>query len=482
MSLEMELKLEVAPEFSDKLRALPLLRRVEPDVACQASVYFDTRRKRLRRHGWTLRVRESRGRFVQTIKRSEFSAGLFEREEWEEVVHGLRPDSDAIAWTPLAALLSTHQLRRLAPVVTVEVERSTWLIPAGKGLVEVAFDEGQVRAGGAHDDFHEIELELKRGEVGDLSAIARSIGRRIPVRLGVQSKAERGIALAKRKSCKAFKADPIVVDEDMTVADGVATILSSCIKQFRLNEPLIGADRDPEALHQSRVAIRRLRAALSLFKPAMEDEESVRLRAALGDFTNRLGPARDLDVMLFAVPPAERRRPVMERKRERAYAAIARMLASARFRSWMLEFVIWTHAGAWRNGKRAQQPLMTFALKRLDRLWRAIQGGAEAFDTLSVTERHQLRIDGKKMRYSLEFLEAALGRHSSQRRFAKAVENLQETLGVLNDLATARALSPTRKVRQPPDEFAPDEEQLLQASRRHLRALLRTGAYWKQEF
>ena len=83
-------------------------------------------------------------------------------------------------------------------------------------------------------------------------------------------------------------------------------IANACIQHYRLNEPLVIATRDAAALHQTRVAMRRLRSAFTLFRPALHGAEYQRLRNELRWFTAQLGDARNLDVYLGAGPVPKR--------------------------------------------------------------------------------------------------------------------------------------------------------------------------------
>jgi CHAD domain-containing protein len=75
-------------------------------------------------------------------------------------------------------------------------------------------------------------------------------------------------------------------------------IVHNCLRHYRLNEPLLLERRDPEALHQCRVALRRLRSALSLFADLLQDEHSRRLRTALKHAASAFGSARNIDAFL----------------------------------------------------------------------------------------------------------------------------------------------------------------------------------------
>ena len=101
-------EIEIKPQLSSanfaRLRRVPSLRRAgsSKDSENQVSVYFDTKRLKLRDSGLTLRVRRTGNRYIQTIKSDNGSP--FERGEWQAAVDDSRPDlkqADASALEPL---------------------------------------------------------------------------------------------------------------------------------------------------------------------------------------------------------------------------------------------------------------------------------------------------------------------------------------------------------------------------------------------
>jgi inorganic triphosphatase YgiF len=205
---ELELKLELEPDSADALMAHALVGTAPAKVADQRSTYFDTADGALGAAGFSLRVRQSNGKFVQTVKQSEpSSAGLFDRPEWEREIAGPEIDFEAAAETPLGELLSKKVRKRLKPLVQVDVRRSTWNLEHGASRIELVLDAGNVTGGKNREAIMEAELELKGGEPGDLIEVARQLSRAVPVRLGVLTKAERGYRLASGLAGKVVKAE-----------------------------------------------------------------------------------------------------------------------------------------------------------------------------------------------------------------------------------------------------------------------------------
>src|SRR5439155_6354200 len=131
----------------------------------------------------------------------------------------------------------------------------------------------EVASGARREPISELELEIKRGSRADLFAVAREISRDVALRMGVNSKSERGFRLLEGQVHRARKAQRVRLDASMNVAQAFAAIVQSCLRHFRLNEGLISVDSRGGALHQARVAMRRLRSAFSLFRPAVMDDE-----------------------------------------------------------------------------------------------------------------------------------------------------------------------------------------------------------------
>ncbi|WP_375196772.1 CHAD domain-containing protein [Sphingobium sp.] len=431
MSREIELKLELAHEAADVFARLALLPG-ESEVADLQAVYFDTPERDLAKHGVSLRVRRSGDRLVQTVKADgESGAGLFARAEWEMPVTGDMPVLDAR--TPVAALLG-EAAQAIEPVFHVDVERRTWLVRQDGGEMELVLDRGQVSTGERHAPICEVELELKAGEPSVLFDLARRIDGEIPVRLGVLTKSERGYRLRDAVSASA-KAEPLTLDPDVSLREGFARIVSACLRHYRLNEALLLDHYEPKALHQARVAIRRLRSALYLFRPVLAGEDAARFQGELKWLAGVLGEARNLDVLAERID-AEDLRARLEAARVAAHGRVAQWVQSARVRALMIDLAEWLARGAVLD----QGLAVDLAAKRLGKLHRRIAKHGARLEKLSDEARHEVRKDAKKLRYASEFFAGLFEKKKQRRRqcrFVAALEEMQEGLGTLNDLASA---------------------------------------------
>ena len=105
---EIELKFEVPIESLPDLNRGPLLKRARSSrqkPASLVSVYFDTKKLKLRGKALSLRIRRKGRRVVQTVKQ-ETGPATFVRNEWEHDIGSPQPDLDLAGDTPLGQLSS----------------------------------------------------------------------------------------------------------------------------------------------------------------------------------------------------------------------------------------------------------------------------------------------------------------------------------------------------------------------------------------
>lgn len=481
--MERELKLEFAAEDAASLARAPALDLAEASERRLVATYFDTADEDLCRAGFTLRVRDHGGRHVQTVKaEGAAAAGLFVRPEWERAVPGPDPVIDEAAG-PIAALVAG---RALLPQFETDVRRRARVIDWEGARIEVALDEGEIRAGGRAQSLGELELELRDGPVPALFALARTLDEGgIPLRLGVLSKSERGRRLRDKASAGAAKAEPVALDREGDAVEAFAAIAQSCLRQFRLNEALLlGPDTGTAPLHQARVGLRRLRSALSLFRKLLADDaEAGRFAAELKSLAAVLGDVRDLDVLIERHEGEARDRLFVAR--EEAFACVRTRLEEAATRRLILDLAEWLALGDWRvrpaDPALARQPISVFAADLLDRRRKRIKRRGGRLSRLDDHNRHQVRIEGKKLRYAAEFFAGLWTTNKAKRRrkrFAEAIEALQEELGALNDLSHGAAV--LARLGLPVEEPGPDKvRQRLARAEAAYEELIEAKRFWR---
>lgn len=475
---EVELKLELTADGADRLEyAAPFGR--EPRVIRQRATYFDTPDHRLAAAGFALRIRDDGARRVQTIKAGGAAAGMFVRAEWECEVADDTPILDDA--TPIPMLLGDSK-STVEPLFTVENERRLWDVDG----VEIALDRGRVIAGEREAPFHEIELERKQADAGALFALARRIDAIAPVHPGAISKAERGYRLM-GPAPTASRAEAVALNRDMMVPDAFRAIAGACLRQYRLNAPLILAHRDRMAVHQTRIAIRRLRSALAIFKPLLGEGGGASFNAELRWLAGELADARDLDVLIARQEQGAVRVELLT-ARGTAYDRACAALESDRARGLMLDLLEWLAVGAWTraadNAELRLLPITVYAPRALDRFRRKVKKGGRDLETVDDETRHDVRKAAKKLRYAAEFFTSLYTEKQERRRYKRflaALEDFQEKLGVLNDIATAPDL--LQRLNLPADPAMltseADKATLLAAASETCDALMDSKRFWR---
>ncbi|SDH03757.1 CYTH and CHAD domain-containing protein [Roseospirillum parvum] len=466
---EREIKLRLPPARLADLKAHPVLARHAlgaPETRQLTTTYFDTPDGLLRAAGATVRVRtDGRGR-VQTVKAMNPAGTAFDRLEWETPTDRDTPrpvrleGAEGLDPAVVARLADETGLAELKPVFVMEMARTQHQLGGEDWAVELAIDHGEVRAGGRRAPIAEVELELKRGSVDRLYALALELAADLPLSLDPETKAGRAWRLAAGDPPPAparAKAVPLRLDEPLGEAFQVAA--RGCLGQLIANQrPILERGHgDPEGVHQMRVAVRRLRSVMGLFGPALEGRELAPLKDELRWLNGLLGPARDLDVFIAEIldpvgaaladsadratlaDGLERLRRHFAQRRLAAYEDLSAALSGARFTRLVVRLARWIDAGAWQGGAHLAEPLGPYAGRLLDKRARKVLKGGRGLDQLDETGRHELRLTIKKLRYAVDFF-VGLGPRQAGRDYLAALKALQQRLGELNDIAVARDL------------------------------------------
>jgi triphosphatase len=458
---EVELKLWVAPEhiaavLNDSRFAGSLH---HPTKEMLDSVYFDSDQRFLRDHGLTLRVRHIDDKCVQTIKSAGRGVGLLERSEWEQTIEGDQPDLSCMKGTELGKILADDEDMALKPVFETRIERTQYHLGENGSDIVVAIDEGQILASDGTQSVSEIELELKHGAPADLFKVARDILNIVPAHLEFKSKPERGYELLEKTQVAVETACDPGLEAGMSAGRAFTLIGRACLRHLVANIPAM-LGRDGNALHQMRVALRRLRAAMSLFSAVASDDRIEAIKSELRWLARELGPARDLDTLILEVIAPLRKRHKNEpglasigkmfaRKRLKLYRQVETAVQSDRFRTLVLDTAEWVEAGPWSSLedplKRAyrEMPIEFYAAEQLSRRCKRIRRRGKSIGNLNAEQLHRLRIQVKKARYATDFFSSVYPGKKSAKQFRKirsSLMQLQNSLGRLNDIVTHKAL------------------------------------------
>jgi triphosphatase len=423
----------------------------KPRVQRLHSVYFDTERGDLRRHRIILRVRRLRGRNLLTLKwDGAANRGNFERGEIEISTHSALPDPSLLGAEIEAEIMRVTEGRPLQPFFATDIRRVVRRIVVGGSEIEAAFDTGYIVCGIQKTPVREIELELKAGDPIDLYQFGLTLAMDFPMRLGIATKAERGVQLSGGAHPMAVRAAAPVLTEQ-TTDQAIAAIISACVTQFVANWPAFEGPDKAEAIHQMRVALRRLRAALALFHRQFPRKEFHELRAEAKRIASAMGEARNWDVFEGLVRDGPRGAfpsdpgfaPLMQdvaMHREDGYATVTALLADCNTTRFVLSLEALVARRGWRNSlsgaelPRLTMPASGFAAECLERLHQRVRKRGRTLLDLPPEERHGVRIALKNLRYAADFLGNLFDHANAVRSYTQAAARLQDALGGFNDM------------------------------------------------
>ncbi|ANT59607.1 metal-binding protein [Salipiger sp. CCB-MM3] len=245
----------------------------------------------------------------------------------------------------------------------------------------------------------------------------------------------------------AYVAKPDVpMDGQEEAFDAASDIIAAYLPVARANEAGVIADDDTEFLHDYRIALRKIRSVLSLFKGVYADEQTAELKARFSALMEPTGRLRDLDVYLlekdayYTMLPAnlheglDRMFALFAEERTAAQAGLAKHLRSTGYRKEITALgKIFHKRKALQRGERADLPAYDFACKLIWKRYRKICTIAEAIDDATPDhEVHELRIHCKKLRYLMEFF-GPLFPAGPFKKLIKPLKRLQDNLGLFND-------------------------------------------------
>lgn len=213
---------------------------------------------------------------------------------------------------------------------------------------------------------------------------------------------------------------------------------------------------DPDALHETRLALTHLRAAIRFFSPMVDDAIRPEIWTELKWLNSQLGMVRDLDVAIDTMVRVSGKDlasiaqlQLWNDKRAESHRLLARALQSARYRRLVERTASWIESGPWstRRGKEAlrlrSSRLAEHAAHQLARWQKQLLKKSRKLTKLGAEERHRVRLLNKRLTYSIESLED-LFPDKSRAEYSTVLKRLrkaQRCLGQLNDDARGRALA-----------------------------------------
>jgi CHAD domain-containing protein len=416
------------------------------------TVYWDTPDLRLIRWGYALRHRDGEG-WTLKVAGSE-AGGLLVRDEHRFDGAPHHPPEAAVdlvrAYVRTAPLVPAVRLRTQRRAIGVHDADGRRLAELDDDLVAVHRDR---RVAGR---FREIEVEAVDDcpdhLVDGIAARLRTAGAVV-----ADSTSKMARALGDRAS-----GPPEVIvealDRSSTAAATARRAIAASVLRLLRHDPGVRLGRDPEDVHQARVATRRLRSDLRTFGPLLDDGWTSDLRQELRWLASQLGAVRDAEVLRDRLRGDAARLPEEDRPEADALAAVleaevdsgrGQLLASLREPRY-LELLDALVAAAHQPAltEHASRPAREVLPGLMARPWARLQRDARRLRSDSTDrELHAVRIRAKRCRYAAEAAAPVGG--AAVAALARALAGLQEVLGAHQDAVVAAAWLRERASRGP---------------------------------
>ena len=461
--------------------------------------YVDTRDGAMAKAGYAVRLRQSGDETIVTVKSlasTEGDGGAISRDELEGPADRVAPPADWEASDARALILEHSGDAPLVERVTIRQLRHRRLLRSGESHVELSLDEVDVVSRGRIvRSFTELEAELVKGDASVLGDLARRLDTESGLARSDHSKLEAALAAvegsngsaggatkARRSRPKATPVDagatggegeeddthkeadaprlvvgksPGVVAEDH-IAEAGRKVMRFHLARMLEREPGVRSGKDIEDVHKMRVATRRQRAAWRVFGESFRKKRTKEYRSGLRDIARRLGTVRDLDVQLEGVDKYRADLPVGEQRaiepllaewrqhRDDARVLLMRELDSpgyGRLIDDYLDFVRTEGAAVNQVGAASPHRVRDTAPSRIWASYEQVRAYEPVLRWADTPTLHELRIASKWLRYSLEFVQEALGDDSTP--LIEKVTSLQDHLGLMNDADVSGSMART---------------------------------------
>lgn len=469
--MEVEAKYIVSEDILPVLTDMSTLGRYdlgEAEVVSVTDRYLDTADHRILCGGYACRLRQRGAVMIATLKSlTPAETEVHTREEMEVTLDGVedRPTD----WPAGDARELAVRLTDGAPLSTLFVirqQRTVRPILMGQDIVaEWSLDDVTVDSGGHTEHYHELELELKAGgSSADLAEMTAFLGlvdgltpqlvskfERAAEMLGLTAaaaNAEAPVEAPARETGTARETKGPGVDGDDTMAEAGRKIFRYHFKRMRKQEPGVRAGEDIEAVHQMRVATRRMRAAMAMFAPYYRPKVVKEISRGLKATARALGAVRDLDVFLeraesyrakLPPPMAAGLDPMFghwHKMRDKARLNMMKWLDDAAYEAFEERFKTFVETPGANVATDSETAVHPTQVKQIAPalIWEAY-ARVRAYEPLipdsDIATLHALRIEGKRLRYTLEFFAEDLGPGAN--RLITAVTAMQDHLGNLHD-------------------------------------------------
>ena len=412
--------------------------------------YYDTDDWRCHRVGFALRVRQHGDEIEATLKAFKSQTKIAGLRSRREITQHLTDHKDLLSLKELKGAVS-DRLRLvtgsyiLRPMFDVQTHRKSFdlLLNPPEGLKpsvrlgEVTLDDTTITVGEKQAKLTRVEIEIKPNMIKRLQPFVDEMRAECNLQPATASKFGTGMTLGNYNPTFTLDLGSLIINHESSLGDAAFAVMRKHFIAFLACEPVARLGEDSESIHDMRVATRRLRAAMSLFRSILSTRFE-RVRDELKWIAQTLGDTRDLDVQIAQLSEWTQDRSlitVLIKEREQSQAKLLEALDSKRYHQLIRVLTELLKRGAM-NRASAKARAVESAPPLIAARWKRFQKAADGVTLESSAEEyHGVRIRVKRLRYAVEFFSDLYG-EAAQDLIARFVV-VQDILGAHQDAHVA---------------------------------------------
>ena len=424
------------------------------DPLSNVDTYMDTSDWALMKNKLSLRYRVSNNTAMYTLKSlGPIENGIANRAENEITLKSPARTPAQITVKPLKKQIqSLIYPRKLLEQIVISTIRRRYLVDSPDGTkFELDFDKSKFSANALEKprrayQYHQLEVEVIEGTASALKDLAKLLSDNFGYLPATSTKLQSAMTCLKVKPLVKKVPQKFIVNLDDRLDAALKKILSIEFHWFQQQLPGVISDRDPEFVHQARVATRRMRSALILFHNTLPEPTARYFEERLKWLGGLFGRVRDLDVFIInltnykdkleSFPKAEKKalEGVVIKRRRIPLKALKEALKSRRYQNFERRLKQFLEAPCVdclelpMGMKKISEVAPSNVTTKFENV---VEQGHKVSTKSELPEFHCLRIQVKRLRYALEFMAPAYG--NSLNDVILQTVRLQDNLGELQD-------------------------------------------------
>jgi triphosphatase len=436
--------------------------------------YLDTVDWRIHRAGFALRIRSESGKSEATLKSLHSAgAGLADRRELSESLENTETESIRHLAGPVGTRVkAVSGAHTLLPLFEVRTSRQRFAVRREQEtrlLGEIALDDTVISRphGEPQTSVQRVEVESLTESHEPLQSLVKTLRSDCALATAPDTKYSQGLKSVGLAPAPSPEFAPTAIDASMSIRDLALANLRRLLSAWYQHEPGARLGDDLEALHDLRVAGRKLEALLREFRASLPPT-LVQIRPTLKKVLGALGDVRDLDVALNELQAFGRKLPEsdqlgvealrihLESERRRARLRMLGVLDSASAQKGLQKLTSLLAAPSLASQQSSADPTLNVVRQMVRARYRKVRKGAGRLTPDSPIEAyHKVRGRVKKLRYLLEAVAVIYGKPAHE--MLRALHRWQQQLGVQQDSEVAarrlKALAGTPPKGMPPETF-----------------------------